>query len=353
MKTTSDAPAVGISVRHIVLSWAVVTFAMSQVMAQRAYFYDRGPAPTKVDGVMIPSKEFGYYRTEWRRWPGTTERERAISSRSRTPDLPAVEPQLEDEEDFDTSSSTSSGQSPNRPVPPATTSDSDLPPLPPADMDDAPPEFDFPGPPELTNPAVPGDDSPGPPTGTRPLRPGTQPSRTQPPNIQPPGATRPQSPALPSFDELFPNPTPKPSQGSENKTSIHKSRFHRSPGPRVAIAKRSISWGAHDRTSEGFRSVIQQDNVLPSEPAPAEPAEMRFRVASEQLVDSKPIASSLQPFDSFKPGNPLRHAMPVPREPQPVRPVAYYVPAVEKVKPAQQPDARQPSNERSNPLRRG
>lgn len=350
MRTPSDAPAVGISVKHIVLSWAVVTVAMSQVMAQRAYFYDRGPAPIKVDGVVIPSKEYGYYKTQWRRWPGTAERERTISPRSRATDLPAVEPRLDDEESLDASSSPSSRQSPNRTVPPATTSDSDSPPLPPADMDDGPPEFDFSRPPELTNPGVPGDDLPGPLPGTRPTRSSIQPPGAQPQNTQPPGATRPQSPALPSFDELFPNPTPKPPQGSENKTSIHKSHFHKSRlhksrGPRVATALRSESSIAPDRTAEVFRVAVQQDNVLPTERA-----EMRFRAASRQFVDSKPIAKSL---DSFKSGNPLRRVIPVSRELQPVRPVAHYVPAVETVKPTQQADTRQPSDERSNPLRRG
>ena len=348
MRTISDTPEVGISVKHIVLSWAVVTIATSQVMAQRAYFYDRGPAPTKVDGVLIPSKDFGYYKTQWRRWPGTAERERAISPESRATDLPGVEPRLEDEESLGASSSPPSRQGPNGTVPPATTSDSDLPPLPPTDMDDAPPEFDLSRPPELTNPVVPEDDSPGPATGTRPIPPGNQPPRTQPPNIQPPGATRPQPQALPSFDELFPNPTPTLPQGTGNRTSIRKSRFHKSRGPRVASAQRSRPSSAPDRTSEGLRVVVQQGSVLP-----AEPAEMRFRVVSEQLADSKPIANSLQQFDSFKSGNPLRHATPVPRESQSVRPVVYYVPAVEEEKPAQQVEARQPSAERSNPLRRG
>lgn len=187
-------------------------------MAERAYLYDRGPAPYAVDGHLKTNREqFGYYPPKWRPWPGTAEATGAGGRRPTQLDLeesvvppPEVEDQAAPTGPAERKKEDSTiAAPPPKDEPPEPSPDlGDEPPAPPGDMGSSEsPSPDGELPTRRTPKAGPG--------GLRPTRPlGTSPSG---PNAAPaaPGGE------LPPLDGgLFP-PDPFPGDSSTRGTPRH------------------------------------------------------------------------------------------------------------------------------------
>lgn len=110
--------------------------------------HDRGPCADSADGVCVPNRRnFGFYRTRWRPWPGEESAPQPVEEEAGPPKLPTdvppfETPRPEDEEDFGQPGAV---QSPPRqqPAEEPDASEEDAAPRPPAENEDAAPAPPF------------------------------------------------------------------------------------------------------------------------------------------------------------------------------------------------------------------